>query len=99
SIPSRERLGDLPVAIPLPSEFSFLTLWSDLRRRNRYPALGGQSGWRETMMHSAITLLFSGLPASADKFLLGISTVALVRIGGGTTPFYSRPPPHPAPSP
>jgi N-acyl homoserine lactone hydrolase len=43
------------------------------------------------MMHSAITLLFSGLPASADKFLLGISTVALVRIGGRTILFDTGP--------
>lgn len=43
------------------------------------------------MMHPPITLLFSGLPASADKFLPGISTVALVRIGGRTILFDTGP--------
>jgi N-acyl homoserine lactone hydrolase len=43
------------------------------------------------MIHSPITLLFTGLPASADKFLLGISTVALVRTGGRTILFDTGP--------
>ncbi len=40
---------------------------------------------------SAITLLFSGLPATADKFLTGISTVALVRFGNRTILFDTGP--------
>jgi N-acyl homoserine lactone hydrolase len=43
-----------------------------------------------------ITLLFTGLPARADKFLTGISTVALVRLSGrnllfDTGPYAYRP--------
>jgi N-acyl homoserine lactone hydrolase len=40
---------------------------------------------------SSITLLFTGLPARADKFLPGISTVALVRLGGRTLLFDTGP--------
>jgi N-acyl homoserine lactone hydrolase len=45
---------------------------------------------------SPITLLFTGLPIRADKFLPGVSTVALVRIGGrailfDTGPYAYRP--------
>jgi glyoxylase-like metal-dependent hydrolase (beta-lactamase superfamily II) len=40
---------------------------------------------------SPITLLFTGLPARADKFLTGISTVALVRHGGRTLLFDTGP--------
>ena len=40
---------------------------------------------------SPITLLFAGLPARADKFLPGISTVALVRAGGRTIVFDTGP--------
>jgi glyoxylase-like metal-dependent hydrolase (beta-lactamase superfamily II) len=43
------------------------------------------------MTHPPITLLFTGLPAAADKFLLGISTVALVRTGGRTILFDTGP--------
>jgi glyoxylase-like metal-dependent hydrolase (beta-lactamase superfamily II) len=40
---------------------------------------------------SPITLLFTGLPARADKFLPGISTVALLRLGGRTLLFDTGP--------
>jgi N-acyl homoserine lactone hydrolase len=40
---------------------------------------------------SPITLLFTGLPARADKFLTGISTVALIRINGRTLLFDTGP--------
>jgi N-acyl homoserine lactone hydrolase len=45
---------------------------------------------------SPITLLFTGLPARADKFLPGISTVALIRLNGrallfDTGPYAYRP--------
>ena len=40
---------------------------------------------------SPITLLFTGLPARADKFLTGISTVALVRLNGRTLLFDTGP--------
>jgi N-acyl homoserine lactone hydrolase len=40
---------------------------------------------------SPITLLFTGLPARADKFLTGISTVALIRIDGRTLLFDTGP--------
>jgi N-acyl homoserine lactone hydrolase len=40
---------------------------------------------------SPITLLFTGLPARADKFLMGISTVALIRLGGRTLLFDTGP--------
>jgi glyoxylase-like metal-dependent hydrolase (beta-lactamase superfamily II) len=40
---------------------------------------------------SPITLLFAGLPARADKFLPGISTVALVRTGGRSIIFDTGP--------
>jgi N-acyl homoserine lactone hydrolase len=40
---------------------------------------------------SPITLLFTGLPARADKFLTGISTVALVRLNGRTLMFDTGP--------
>lgn len=40
---------------------------------------------------SPITLLFAGLPASADKFIPGISTVALVRAAGRTILFDTGP--------
>ena len=33
-------------------------------------------------MSAAIELLFTGIPAEADKFLFGTSTVALVRVAG-----------------
>jgi len=42
-------------------------------------------------LFSPITLLFTGLPARADKFLLGISTVALIRIAGRTLLFDTGP--------
>jgi N-acyl homoserine lactone hydrolase len=38
-----------------------------------------------------ITLLFTGLPARADKFLTGISTVALIRVDGRTLLFDTGP--------
>lgn len=38
-----------------------------------------------------ITLLFTGLPARADKFLTGISTVALIRSNGRTLLFDTGP--------
>jgi N-acyl homoserine lactone hydrolase len=40
---------------------------------------------------SPITLLFTGLPARADKFLTGISTVALIRLDGRTVLFDTGP--------
>jgi N-acyl homoserine lactone hydrolase len=40
---------------------------------------------------SPITLLFTGLPARADKFLTGISTVALIRVDGRTLLFDTGP--------
>jgi N-acyl homoserine lactone hydrolase len=40
---------------------------------------------------SPITLLFAGSPARADKFLTGISTVALIRAGGRTLLFDTGP--------
>jgi N-acyl homoserine lactone hydrolase len=40
---------------------------------------------------SPVTLLFAGLPARADKFLTGISTVALVRLSGRTLLFDTGP--------
>ncbi len=40
---------------------------------------------------SPITLLFTGLPARADKFLTGISTVALLRLSGRTLLFDTGP--------
>jgi N-acyl homoserine lactone hydrolase len=40
---------------------------------------------------SPITLLFTGLPARADKFLTGISTVALIRLNGRTLLFDTGP--------
>lgn len=40
---------------------------------------------------SPIALLFTGLPARADKFLTGISTVALVRLNGRTLLFDTGP--------
>jgi N-acyl homoserine lactone hydrolase len=40
---------------------------------------------------SPITLLFTGLPARADKLLMGISTVALIRIDGRTLLFDTGP--------
>jgi N-acyl homoserine lactone hydrolase len=40
---------------------------------------------------SPITLLFTGLPARADKFLTGISTVALIRSNGRTLLFDTGP--------
>jgi N-acyl homoserine lactone hydrolase len=43
------------------------------------------------MSASSITLLFTGLPARADKFLTGISTVALVRVEGRTLLFDTGP--------
>ena len=47
-------------------------------------------------MSAAIELLFTGLPAVADKFLFGTSTVALVRVAGeliifDTGPYAYRP--------
>jgi N-acyl homoserine lactone hydrolase len=43
------------------------------------------------MNAAPITLLFTGLPARADKFLTGISTVALIRINGRTLLFDTGP--------
>jgi glyoxylase-like metal-dependent hydrolase (beta-lactamase superfamily II) len=43
------------------------------------------------MSAPSITLLFTGLPARADKFLTGISTVALVRVGDRTLLFDTGP--------
>jgi hypothetical protein len=40
---------------------------------------------------SPITPLFTGLPARADKFLTGISTVALLRLDGRSLLFDTGP--------
>src|SRR4051794_3437961 len=40
---------------------------------------------------SAITVIFSGLAAQADKFLMGVTTVALVKLGGRTVLFDTGP--------